>query len=285
MSLVTHIFKGGLIALVALALIASLAVVPGFAQEDAPGGDHESELRTWWEGLPDHRKRELLHRRRALKRLPLEQRRELVQRAREGRPVLTEIQRERLERLRAMPPVKRLRLYTLAAELTALRRANPRGLQDAMGKTGRERAQALRGLLARHRMMLFMRSLPRDEQRRVREMRPPERMRYWAEKKKEVMETLVGYHPRVRELGQMARRGDEQARREFREMSGDLLTLSLLIQRLSPDLQRKTLDEIRNLSIEKSADVVRRALHDQWKNETRRDHRRNRQRNHARPGD
>ncbi|MBZ0136070.1 MAG: hypothetical protein K8I27_06835 [Planctomycetes bacterium] len=248
-------------------MLALLFAVPAFAQT------RETELRDWFNKLPESRQNELKNRLRALKRLPKERQAEVLKAAREGRPVLTDAQRDNIRKLGKMDYLERVRLYTTAAELQVLRRTRGKEFDDAMQLEGHERVKALREMLHEQRMMHHMRNMPDEQREALRGMSPVERqkaMRQWFKEDSERrMEALEGFHPRIAELRQAAADGDKDAKRQLRRTIADLRTLDMLLQRLEPEARESVMSKISELTIEQAADEVRRALQKQWQNEMR----------------
>lgn len=279
---------------VALALVAGLAVTPAAAQGKAsdaatakPNG-REAELQKWFSSLPKHRQIELKQRLKVLKRLPKDRREEILQAAKEGRPILTDEQRKNLQKLRKLSYLERIRLYTTAAEVEALRRG-PRAneFKQAMQLEGSERVRALRGMMAEQRQSMYLRNMPDEKRREIMSLPEGERRHaireLFEQESRGRMQRLEGFYPRLAELKEAARGGDKEARKELRVMFADLQTLDLLIQRLAPEKREQMMTELRELSMEEAADTVRRALQDQWQNEKRSPDRRNNDRPAAMP--
>lgn len=251
-------------------VIALLVAAPVFAQNTT---SREAELRQWFNNLPESRKTELKNRLRALKRLPKERQQEVLKAAKEGRSVLTDEQRQNIRKLGKMDYLERVRLYTTAAELQLLRRTRGKEFDEAMKLKGHDRVKALRGLMMEQRMMHFMRNLPIEQREALRGLKPVERqkaMRQWFKEESERrMEALEGFHPRIAELRQAAADGDKDAKRQLRRTIADLRTLDMLLQRLEPEVRESVMSKIRDLTIERAADEVRKALQAQWQNEMR----------------
>jgi len=249
-----------------LVLVFALAA-PLFAQE------REAELRQWFNNLPESRKVELKNRLRALKRLPKPRQQAVLQAAKEGGQVLTEQQRENIRKLGKLDYLQRVRLYTTAAELQMLRRTRGKDFNEAMQLEGPERVKALRELLNQQRRMQFVRNLPDEAREAVRGLSMAEREKalreMYREESEARMQALEGFHPRIAELREAAQGGDKEARRQLRRALMDLRTLDMLLQRLQPETRESVMDRIRDMTIEKAADEVRRALQKQWQNEMR----------------
>ena len=278
MALVRHIF----LVAVAGAVLLSLAL-PASAQES-----REAELRAWFDGLPRHRQNELQKRYRALKQLPRERQDEMLKAAREGRPILTEQQRAKLREMRKLSYLERVRLYTAATELQALRRTRNDEVRVVMELEPAERNERLREMLQNQRLMLFLRGMPVAERAELMRKPPAERDEvirslYEADSRAR-LEQLEGFHPRVAELREAARTGDRDARRQLRSLTTDLKTLDQLVQRLEPERRAQVMKDLRELGIDASAEAVRKALHSQWQDEMKRQ-RPNRQRPEFKPGE
>lgn len=267
----------------ALALLANLAVTPADAQSvsgsDAttPSADdaREAELREWFNSKPKHWQETFKHRLKMLKRLPKESREQMLQNAKDGKPILTPEQRRNLQRLRKMGYLQRIRLYTAAAEMQALRRG-PRSdeFRQAMELEGNERTRKLHELMIEQRQGMFIRSLPVEKRQEIMRMPPDQRRqavrKIFEEESKARLEQLEGFYPKIAELKEAAKKGDKDARKDLRRMLADLRTLDMLVQRLSPDKREQVMEEIRELNMEDGADQVRKALKDQWQDERKR---------------
>jgi hypothetical protein len=254
-----------LLIMCALALVASLAI-PAGAQETATTADA-----AWFSELGRNRQQELKKRYHALKRLPKEKQEAILKAAKEGKPILSDEQRKNLGKLRKLGYLQRVRLYTLAAELKAARTMRPVEFKRAM--ESENRAEALRHLLADQRAFLFMRTLPPEKRDELQAMPPRERQEairaLYEEESKARMAELEGIYPRLNELREAAKT-DKEAKRQFKQMLGDLKTLDLLLQRLEPERRRQVMTELRDLSMDEAANTIRKALKDQWQEETKR---------------
>ncbi|MCA8937389.1 MAG: hypothetical protein KDB68_14415 [Planctomycetes bacterium] len=260
--------------LIAFALVAGLSFTPAAAQDAAkPTTDsREAQLREWFNALPKHRQEELKQRLKTLKRLPKERREEMLQAAKEGRPILSDEQRKNLQKLRKLSYLERIRLYTTAAEIDALRRGpRAREFEQAMKLEGPERMRELRGMMFEQRQMMFVRSLPADKRREIMNLPENERRqavrKLFEEEGRTRLQQLEGFYPRLAELKEAAQGGDKEARKSLRQMYADLRTLDLLIQRLAPEKREQIMTELRDLSMEDAANAVRKALQDQWQAE------------------
>lgn len=255
---------------VVFALMLSLCVTPAAAQDAQPTA-REKELREWYNGLGKNRQDELKRRFKAFKQLPRERQQQIMKLAKEGKPILTDQQRENLKKLKKLSYLERVRLYTTAAELSALRRMRSAEFEAAIKLDAPERQAKLHELLKEQRRNMFMRTLPDEQRRRI--MRTPldERDdaidRLYRQEAKERIEKLAEYYPRLAELREAAERGDKEARHELRSLFADLRTLDQLMQRLTPERREEVTAELKDLSMDQAADKVRKALQDQWQRE------------------
>ena len=249
-----------------LALFASLAI-PAGAQDTAKSHDA-----TWFNELGKNRQQELKKRYHALKRLPKEKQEAILKAGKDGKPILSDEQRKNLQKLRKLTYLQRVRLYTLAAELKAARTMRPVEFKKAMESDNRP--EALRNLLADQRAMMYMRNLPPEKREELQAMPPRDRMeairKLYEEESKARLAELEGIYPRVNELRVAAEGGDKEAKRQLRQMMGDLKTLDLLMQRLEPGKRSELMAELRDLSIDEAANEIRKALKDQWQAEIKR---------------
>lgn len=248
-----------------LGLVAVLAI-PAAAQEAPPSEDAQ-----WYAGLGKNRQEELKKRYRALKRLSKDKQQAILKAGKEGKPILSDDQRASLQKLRKLSHLQRVRLYTLAAELHAVRNFRPAEFKKAM--ESEDRAVALRDLLAEQRAMLYMRSLPDSERRELMALAPEARRKALRAKYEEESKTrlteLEANYPRIAEL-RVAAETDKEARKQLKQMKADLKTLDLLLQRLEPERRKQVMSELRDLSMDAAANEIRKALKDQWQQETKR---------------
>lgn len=255
--------------LVALALLLSLSVTPAAAQQPEPAkaapDSREASLRDWFNGLGKARQEELKKRFRAFKHLPKERQQQILKAVKEGKPILTEQQRENLKKLKKLDYLERVRLYTVAAELQALRRGRPVEFKAAM--ESERPAAELQKLMLEQRVQMHLRSLPESERREFMRLTPEQKRARMQTEHKQRLEELQGFYPRFAELREAAAKGDKEARNELRKALADLRTLDQLLQRLEPEKRKEMLAELRDLSIDEAADKVRRALQDQWQKE------------------
>lgn len=255
--------------LVALALLLSLSVTPAAAQQSEPAkaasDSREASLRDWFNGLGKARQEELKKRFRAFKHLPKERQQQILKAVKEGKPILTEQQRENLKKLKKLDYLERVRLYTVAAELQALRRGRPAEFKAAM--ESERPAAELQKLMLEQRVQMHLRSLTPAERAEFARLSPEQRRERMQSEHKQRLEELQGVYPRLAELREAAARGDKEARKELRNALADLRTLDQLLQRLQPEKRKEMLAELRDLSIDEAADKVRRALQDQWQKE------------------
>lgn len=255
--------------LIALALVLSLSVMPAAAQQSDPAkaasDSREASLRDWFNGLGKARQEELKKRFRAFKHLPKERQQQILKAVKEGKPILTEQQRENLKKLKKLDYLERVRLYTLAAELQALRRGRPAEFKAAMESECP--AVELQKLLLEQRVQMHLRSLTPAERAEFARLTPEQRRERMQTEHKQRLEELQGFYPRFAELREAAAKGDKEARKELRQALADLRTLDQLLQRLEPAKRKEMLAELRDLSIDEAADKVRRALQDQWQKE------------------
>lgn len=255
--------------LIALALVLSLSVMPAAAQQSDPAkaasDSREASLRDWFNGLGKARQEELKKRFRAFKHLPKERQQQILKAVKEGKPILTEQQRENLKKLKKLDYLERVRLYTLAAELQALRRGRPAEFKAAM--ESERPAVELQKLLLEQRVQMHLRSLTPAERAEFARLTPEQRRERMQTEHKQRLEELQGFYPRFAELREAAAKGDKEARKELRQALADLRTLDQLLQRLEPAKRKEMLAELRDLSIDEAADKVRRALQDQWQKE------------------
>jgi hypothetical protein len=259
----------------ALALVASLAV-PAGAQSDSAKTTSDRDATkaddaAWFSGLGKHRQDELKKRHRALKRLPKEKQEAILKAAKDGKPILSEEQRKNLGKLRKLSYLQRVRLYTLAAELNAARNFRPAEFRKAMESD--DRTTALRHLLAEQRATMFMRTLPEERRRELMRLPMDERKlaikQVYEQESKERLAELETIYPRVNELREAAKT-DKEARRQFKQLMGDIKTLDLLLLRLEPERRKQVMAELRDLSMDEAANTIRKALKDQWQEETKR---------------
>lgn len=255
--------------LIALALVLSLSVTPAAAQQSDPAkaasDSREAALRDWFNGLGKARQEELKKRFRAFKHLPKERQQQILKAVKEGKPILTEQQRENLKKLKKLDYLERVRLYTVAAELQALRRGRPAEFKAAM--ESERPAVELQKLLLEQRVQMHLRSLTPAERAEFARLTPEQRRERMQTEHKQRLEELQGFYPRFAELREAAAKGDKEARKELRQAVADLRTLDQLLQRLEPAKRKEMLAELRDLSIDEAADKVRRALQDQWQKE------------------
>lgn len=255
--------------LIALALVLSLSVTPAAAQQSDPAkaasDSREASLRDWFNGLGKARQEELKKRFRAFKHLPMERQQQILKAVKEGKPILTEQQRENLKKLKKLDYLERVRLYTVAAELQALRRGRPAEFKAAM--ESERPAVELQKLLLEQRVQMHLRSLTPAERAEFARLTPEQRRERMQTEHKQRLEELQGFYPRFAELREAAAKGDKEARKELRQALADLRTLDQLLQRLEPVKRKEMLAELRDLSIDEAADKVRRALQDQWQKE------------------
>jgi len=255
--------------LIALALVLSLSVTPAAAQQSDPAkaasDSREAALRDWFNGLGKARQEELKKRFRAFKHLPKERQQQILKAVKEGKPILTEQQRENLKKLKKLDYLERVRLYTVAAELQALRRGRPAEFKAAM--ESERPAVELQKLLLEQRVQMHLRSLTPAERAEFARLTPEQRRERMQTEHKQRLEELQGFYPRFAELREAAAKGDKEARKELRQALADLRTLDQLLQRLEPVKRKEMLAELRDLSIDEAADKVRRALQDQWQKE------------------
>jgi hypothetical protein len=252
--------------LVALALLLSLSVAPVSAQEAPKQADpKEGQLRDWFNGLGKARQEELKKRFRAFKHLPKERQQQILKAVKEGKPILTEQQRENLKKLKKLDYLERVRLYTAAAELQALRRGRPAEFKAAM--ESERPAAELHQLMLEQRVQMHLRSLTPAERAEFMRLTPEQKRERMQTEHKQRLEELQGFYPRFAELREAAAKGDKEARKELRQAVADLRTLDQLLQRLEPGKRKEMLAELRDLSIDEAADKVRRALQDQWQKE------------------
>lgn len=255
--------------LIALALVLSLSVTPAAAQQSDPAkaasDSREASLRDWFNGLGKARQEELKKRFRAFKHLPKERQQQILKAVKEGKPILTEQQRENLKKLKKLDYLERVRLYTVAAELQALRRGRPAEFKAAM--ESERPAVELQKLMLEQRVQMHLRSLTPAERAEFARLTPEQRRERMQTEHKQRLEELQGFYPRFAELREAAAKGDKEARKELRQAVADLRTLDQLLQRLEPAKRKEMLAELRDLSIDEAADKVRRALQDQWQKE------------------
>lgn len=255
--------------LIALALVLSLSVMPAAAQQSdlakAASDSREASLRDWFNGLGKARQEELKKRFRAFKHLPKERQQQILKAVKDGKPILTEQQRENLKKLKKLDYLERVRLYTVAAELQALRRGRPAEFKAAM--ESERPAVELQKLLLEQRVQMHLRSLTPAERAEFARLTPEQRRERMQTEHKQRLEELQGFYPRFAELREAAAKGDKEARKELRQALADLRTLDQLLQRLEPAKRKEMLAELRDLSIDEAADKVRRALQDQWQKE------------------
>jgi hypothetical protein len=260
-------FRGLLMLAVALALVAAMAI-PVAAESPTVPRDGDAG---WFEGLGKNRQEELKKRYRVFKRLPKDKQEAVLKAGKEGKPILSEEQRKNLQKLRKLSHLQRVRLYTLAAELNAARMMRPEEFRRAMESDNRP--EALRNLLADQRAQMFMRSLPPEKRREL--MLKPEGERkealrkLYQEESKARLAELEAIYPKVAELREAAKT-DKEAKRQLKQMVGDLQTLVLLLQRLEPERRKQVMSELRDLSMDAAANEIRKALKDQWQEETKR---------------
>jgi hypothetical protein len=255
--------------LVALALLLSLSVAPVSAQQSdstkASSDSREASLRDWFNGLGKARQEELKKRFRAFKHLPKERQQQIFKAVKEGKPILTEQQRENLKKLKKLDYLERVRLYTVAAELQALRRGRPAEFKAAM--ESERPAAELHKLMLEQRVQMHLRSLTPAERAEFARLTPEQRRERMQSEHKQRLEELQGFYPRFAELREAAAKGDKEARKELRQAVADLRTLDQLLQRLEPEKRKEMLAELRDLTIDEAAGKVRRALQDQWQKE------------------
>ncbi|MCC6465927.1 MAG: hypothetical protein IT463_11355 [Planctomycetes bacterium] len=265
--------KTVLCTVVVAALLAALGT-NARAEVPAEAEARSAELRSWFEGLSPQRQELLKRRLKVLKRLGKEDQETLLKRAESGEPLLTEPQRQNLRKVKQLDYLQRVRLYTLMRDLEMLRKAEPARVREAMAMPAEQRNKTLGEMIQRHRQGMFLRSLPADQQAKLEKLPPEQRgaelRRLHQKQGKERMEQLSALHPRVAELRAAAAQGDAQARAELRQVVADLTTLDLLLQRLPQDRREKVLANLKDVGIEKAAELVRKELRSYYSEQERR---------------
>ncbi|MHC4839359.1 MAG: hypothetical protein ACYTDT_00145 [Planctomycetota bacterium] len=255
--------------LLQLIIMLALFASPMFAQTDAPTNERQAELQRWYSSLSPREQSKLRKRLKVMKRLPKEQQAKILKAAKEGKPALSKQQVSNLKKLSKLSYLKRARLHILMRELELAKKTNRAGYDAAIKKKGAERDAALLNIVQSQRMRWFMRSLPESQRKELMSLSPQQRskkMRSLFEKaSNSQLDELSRRHPRLKDLRSAARNGDKHAKKELLEVTADLKTLDMMVQKLSPERRKKVLAKIKDMEVEKAADYVRRSLKDQFR--------------------